>query len=76
MVNATLAISVISIPIFTKTFSNKDRHNIRFSELSKIVEVSKNNKNQDYYVSKNAFVNKNKFYVSFDLVNAFYFSSI
>lgn len=76
IINVTLVVCSISLPILLKTFSNRERYNKTFSELSKIVEVSKDKPNQDYYVAKNSYENKINHYPYFDLVNTFYFTSI
>ena len=76
IINVTLVVCSISLPILLKTFSNRERYNKTFSELSKIVEVSKDKLNQDYYVAKNSYENKINHYPYFDLFNAFYIASI
>lgn len=76
IINVTLVVCSISLPILLKTFSNREKYNKTFSELSKIVEVSKDKPNQDYYVAKNSYENKINYYSYFDLVNTFYFTSI
>ncbi|ACF07353.1 hypothetical membrane protein [Metamycoplasma arthritidis 158L3-1] len=77
IINVSLSILTIVPAILSRSFLDKNSENETFSELTKITEVSKENKINNYYVAKNSYQNlNNNSWSSFDLVNTLYFIPI
>ncbi|VEU78885.1 Uncharacterised protein [Metamycoplasma arthritidis] len=77
IVNVSLGILVTIPAILVRSLLAKDASDESLSQITKITEVSKENKINNYYVSKNAYESANdSSKLRFDLINTLYFAPI